>query len=107
MGGVTLIASDAMDEVIYTAEIWSDLGNGTVRTRLRNDSCSLYDHVHLKGSCKEKRLVVELNALKKALGKGQLTNVEWVETERQLANGLTKHMKALSMLKTLNSRILP
>ena len=28
----TLIASAAMDEVIYTAEIWSELGNGAVRT---------------------------------------------------------------------------
>ena len=50
--------------------------------------------------------MVELNALKEALGNGQLTNLGWVETERQLADGLTKHMTALSMLKTLNSRIL-
>ena len=62
--GETLIASEALDEVIYTAEIWSDIGNGMVRTTLRTDSRSLYDHVHLKGSCKEKRLAVELNALK-------------------------------------------
>ena len=47
--GETLIASEALDEVIYTAEIWSELGNGTVRTTLRTDSRSLYDHVNLKG----------------------------------------------------------
>ena len=103
----TLIASEAMDEVIYTAEIWSELGNGPVRTTLRTDSRSLYDHVHLKGSCKEKQVVVELNALKEALGNGQLTNLEWVETGLQPADGLTKHMTALSMLKTLNFCILP
>ena len=83
--------------------IWSELGNCMVRTMLRTDSRSLYDHVHLKGSFKEKRLVVELNALKEALGNGQLTNLEWVKTEKQLADGLSKHTTALSMLKTLNS----
>ena len=77
-----------------------------VRKTLRTDSRSLCDQVHLKGSCKEKRLVVELNALNEALGNGQLSNLEWVETEKQLADGLSKHMKALSMLKTLNSRVL-
>ena len=51
--------------------------------------------------------MVELNDLKEALRNGQLTNLEWVETERQLSDGLTKHITALSMLKTLNSRILP
>ena len=53
--GETLIASEALDEVIHMAEIWSVLGKGTVRTLLRTDSRSLYDHVHLKGSCKEKK----------------------------------------------------
>ena len=48
--GETLIASEAMDEVVYTAEILSELGNDPVRTTLRTDSRSLYDHVHLKGS---------------------------------------------------------
>ena len=33
----TLIASEAMDEVIYTAEIWSELGNNPVRTTLGTD----------------------------------------------------------------------
>ena len=105
--GKTLIASEAMDDVIYTAEIWSENGNSAVRTTLRTDSRSLYAHVHLKGSCKEKRLVVELNALKEALGDGQLTNLEWVETEQQLADELTKHITAWSILKTLNSHVLP
>ena len=100
--GKTLLASEALDEVIYTAEIWSELGNGTVRTTLRADSGSLYEHLHLKGLCKEKRLTVELNALKEALDNGQLVRLEWVETEKQLANGLTKHMTALLMLRTLD-----
>ena len=105
--GEPLIASGALDEIIYTAEMWSELENGMVRTTLRTDSRSLYDHTHVKGSCKEMRLVVELNALKEALRNGQLSNLEWVETEKQLADRLTKHMTALSMLKTLNSRALP
>ena len=69
--------------------------------------CSLYDHVHPKGSCKEKRLAVELNTLEEALGNGQLSNLEWVETEKQLVDRLSKPMTALSMLKTRKSRVLP
>ena len=104
--GETLIASEAMDEVIYTAEIWSELGNGMVRTTLRTRCCSLYNDVHLKGSCKEKGLRVDLPARNEAIFDGQLSYQECVETEKKLADWLSHHMKAFLMLKTINSRVL-
>ena len=67
---------EALHKVIFVAKIRSELGNCMVRMLLRTDPRSLYDHVHLKGSCKEKRLVVELNALKEALNDGQLSILE-------------------------------
>ena len=66
--GETPIASGAMKDVIYTAGIWSEPGNGAVVMTLGTDSRSLDGHVHMEGLCNENRLVMELNALKKALG---------------------------------------
>ena len=74
---------------------------------IRTDSKSIYDHVLVKGTCKEKRLNVEINALKEALQQQELTRLEWVETHAQLADALTKHMTALTMLCSLNTKTLP
>ena len=50
---------------------------------------------------------MEINTLKEALQHQELTRLEWVETHAQLADALTKHMTALTMLRSLNTRILP
>ena len=105
--GETLIASEALDEVIYLADTWTELGGDKVDRIIRTDSMSLYDHVLLKGNCKEKRLNVEINALKEALQQGELTRLEWVDSQSQLADALTKHMTALALLRSLNTKILP
>jgi hypothetical protein len=105
--GETLIASEVLDEVIYLADTWAELGGGNVDRIIRTDSKSLYDHVLLKGTCKEKRLNIEINALKEALQQGELTRLEWVDSQSQLADALTKHMTALTLLRSLNTKILP
>ena len=89
------------------ADTWAELGGGKIDRIIRTDSKSLYDHVLVKGICKEKRLNVEINALKEALQQQELTRLEWVKTHAQLADSLTKHMNALTMLRSLNTRTLP
>ena len=105
--GETLIASEALDELVYLADTWAELGGGKIDRIIRTDSKSLYGHVLLKGTCKEKRLNVEINAIKEALQQQELTRLEWVETHAQLADALTKHMTALTMLRSLNTKTLP
>ena len=39
----------------------------------------------------EKRLRTELNCLKQQLQRGELTAVQWIPTNEQIANVLTKH----------------
>ena len=92
---------------MYLADTWAELGGGKIDRIIRTDSKSLYDHVLVKGTCKEKWLNVEINALKEALQQQELTRLEWVETHAQLAHALTKHMTALTMLRSLNTRTLP
>ena len=105
--GETLIASEALDELVYLADTWAELGGGKIHRIIRTDSKSLYDHVLVKGTCKEKRLNVEINALKEALQQQELTRLEWVETHAQIADALTKHMNALTMLRSVNAKTLP
>ena len=105
--GETLIASEALDELVYLADTWAKLGGCKIDRIIRTNPKSLYDHVLAKGTCKEKRLNVEINALKEALQQRELTRVEWVDSHAQLADALTKHMTALALLRSLNTRILP
>ena len=50
---------------------------------------------------------MEINALKEALQQGELTRLGWVDSQAQLADTLTKHMTALALLRSLNTKILP
>ena len=92
---------------MYLADTWAELGGGKIDRIIRRDSKSLYDHVLVKGTCKEKRLNVEINALKEASQQQELTRLERPETHAQLADALTKHMTVLTMLRSLNTRTLP
>ena len=64
------------------------IGGGKDDRIIRTDSKSLYDHVLVKGTCKEKRLHVEINAPKEALQQRELTRLEWVDSHAQLADAL-------------------
>ena len=50
---------------------------------------------------------MEINVLNEALQQGELTRLEWVDSQSQLADALTKHMTALALLRSLNTKILP
>ena len=92
---------------MYLADTWAELGGGKIDRIIRTDWKSLYNHVLVKGTCKEMRLNLEINALKEALQQQELTRLERVETHAQLADALTKHMTARTMPRSLNTRTLP
>ena len=71
------------------------------------DNNDLYQAIHSEKLVTEKRLRIELNALKELLNSGELSNINWVQTEYQLANVLTKMgASGQNILKTFkNGRI--
>ena len=54
------------------------------------DSKSLYDAVYSSNNPTEKRLKVELCAIRESLEKGEIQSVKWVVSKDQLADCLTK-----------------
>ena len=54
------------------------------------DSKSLYDVVYSSNNPTEKRLKVELCAIRESLEKGEIQSVKWVVSKDQLADCLTK-----------------
>ena len=104
--GGTLIASDALDEVVHLPETQTELVAEDLGWLLRTEPCSLHEHAVFKGTCKERRHNGEINALKGTLQQGKITQLEWFKIRVQLADAMTKHMTALSLLPPLNFAIL-
>ena len=102
MAGETLALGDCLDEVTIVQDTWRSLTGKEIPTTARTDCKSLFDHVHHGRQVTEKRLLVELEALKEAQ-KEKKMRIEWVESQQQLADALTKSMVAHRLVKTINT----
>ena len=56
---------------------------GQVPVTLRTDCASLWDHIYLRKQATEKRLLVELALIRDCLEKKEISNIEWIESNRQ------------------------
>jgi hypothetical protein len=61
-----------------------------VELELLTDSKQLYSILEGHGSVRERRLLLDISALRQMLRKGQITRVGFVRSEFNLADGLTK-----------------
>ena len=102
-----MIASETADELAYLTETCQEITGEKVPCFMRTDSRSLYDHIYRKGSCQEKRLMVELSVIREAVEEELITEVQWVETKVQLADALTKKMVPHVLLRALETSRLP
>ena len=50
---------------------------------------------------------MELSLIKEYLEAGDIHNLEWIDTSRELADELTKSKSPVLLTRCLNSRILP
>ena len=102
----TLAMTEGMDTGIYAACLYSELLFGkptcdNITTKLITDGQSLFDAIESNKSVQEKRLRMEIASIKGAISKKQISKIEWVNTENQLADCLTK--KGSSPLKLLKA----
>ena len=65
------------------------------------------DLIYRKGSCHEKRLMVELPAVRGAVEEGLVAEVQWVETKVQLADALRKKMVPHVLPRSLQGSRIP
>ena len=102
----TLAMVDAMDSAIFSASLFSELMTGqihpeTLQITLITDNKSLHDNLASGKAVIERRLRIEMAAIKEALERKIVNEAVWVNTENQLADVLTK--KGASPLRLLTA----
>merc|ERR1711895_143514 len=64
------------------------------------DNSSLYDAMHSSTQIQDKRLRIEVAILREMLNKCEITRVAWVESQKRIADSLTK--KGMPSFKVLD-----
>ena len=87
----TLALLDAAESAVYIRRILEDIGlDSTVPIRCLVDNKSLVDALRSMKMVEDKYLRINMACLKDMLNRGDVSSVEWVTTNQQLANCLTK-----------------
>ena len=85
-----------------------DVAFPSVPLQAITDCRSIFDHVSSsKQAVTEKRLMVDLSNLKDDLHKGVIRDLCWCITGHQLADALTKDMSGRSLIRSIQSGVLP
>lgn len=109
----TLALSEGIDNASFMASLVSELRTGSptgqkIPIDVITDNLSLYNSLKSHKQVTEKRLRVDLAAIKEMLLNGQVEHVRWTESRFQLADKLTKIGASSSkLMDTLNSGQLP
>ena len=87
--------AEGMDMAIFLSSLYSEVVHGVVDSRtlpvvMKTDCKSLHDALLSTKDVQEKRLRVELNAIKEQIRERQNWRVDWLRTDDQLADCLTK-----------------
>ena len=105
--GETLACSACLDDLFLTLNVVTEITKMRVPVTLRTDRASLVDRVYLHKAVSEKRLLIELAVIRDAITSGEVANLEWVATQDQLADALTKSGYSSIFYNSLNNAVLP
>ena len=108
-----LALSECIDASIYVSILFKELLYGDTSSKLPEieiitDSKSLCDAIKSTKNVTEKRLRVDIGAVKEALSRNDINKVSWVNSELQLADSLTKQgASSVKLMQTLHNGKLP
>ena len=98
----TVAALDGTDAAIYIREIFYELTDHQMLVTLFTDNKSLYDTIKSSKYVQNKRLGIDVAAVKESISRNEIENVEWINTKQQLPYPLTKSgAKRKSLLNTI------
>ena len=91
----SLAMSDCVDAAIFIASMYKDIMYGdqcsnSIPIEIVTDNKSLQDALQSKKFVTEKRLRIDIAALKESLCRGDIRKITWVNAGKQLADCLTK-----------------
>ena len=105
--GETLACSACLDDLFLTLNVVTELTKMRLPVTLRTECASLFDHLYLQKTVSQKRLLNELAVIPDAITPGEVTNLEWVATQAQLADALTKSGYSSIFYNSLSNAVLP
>ena len=56
----------------------------------KTDNSCLYDAMHSMSQILDKRLQIEMTILREMIDRGEIAEITWIPTDRQIADALTK-----------------
>ena len=81
---------DAVDTLIWIIHILEDItGSKSKNSKIKTDSKSLHDAAHSTTAVEEKRLRVDIAAIREEIRKRTIV-IDWIPKSEQLADVLTK-----------------
>ncbi|CAL4108315.1 unnamed protein product [Meganyctiphanes norvegica] len=87
----TLALVEGAEASVYLANILTQItGRKSISVRCLVDNRSLYDSVYSTRQVDNKKLRMDVKAVKNMLVSGEINRVDWVEGSQQLADCLTK-----------------
>ena len=94
-GAETLACMDATAEAVFVRQLLSEILYQDPKKQIIPitslvDSRQLYDQVQSTGSCKDKRVRLDIAELREEVTNGTIKAINWVPTESMLADALTK-----------------
>ena len=105
-GAETRALEEAIDEAVHTARIVNEIYIGKIDLKnpaqipveALTDSKSLWESVHNTRQCEEKLLRNSIAGIKEMMELGMVKSIEWVPTDKQLADCMTKKGKKAEWL---------
>ena len=86
-----LSAGEAMEGAIYFNKLWEEIvGGRKLDIMVKTDSKTLMKAVKSSTGVSSKRLKIDIAAMREAMEKGEVSEVEWIPKEQQVADLLTK-----------------
>ena len=77
-------------EMMFLREIWSEMSGEEITTVEKIDCKTLERAIGSTMGVSNRRLRIDLAAIKEALEVGEVAGILWIESEKQVADGLTK-----------------
>ena len=100
----TLAKAEGIDMAVYVSTLYTELTEAKIGcTQLPLicvlDCKSLYEALHSSKSVSEKRLRIEMSSIKELIDNGQIIEVRWSVSGKQLADCLTKRGASSTVLR--------
>ena len=87
---------ETLEMKVFLQEIWREMSGKEVTIDGKIDSKTLERAIGSTTGVNNQRLRIDLAVIKEALEVGEVTGILWIESEKQVADGLTKLVEYIS-----------